>query len=93
MAQVLVDEKNLEDIADSIRSKTDSEETYNPSEMAIEIGNIFLIYNFIFNIFNLLATANLVNIKSFIGIINIIGISNLLNITSLIEINIILLFF
>lgn len=40
MAQVLVDEKNLKDIADSIRSKTNSEETYNPSEMAIEIGNI-----------------------------------------------------
>lgn len=40
MAKVLVTESYLEDIADAIRAKLESEDTYSPSEMAGAIGQI-----------------------------------------------------
>lgn len=40
MAKVLVTESYLEDIADSIRAKNGSSDTYTPAEMAIAIADI-----------------------------------------------------
>lgn len=40
MAKVLVEETNLENIADSIRAKNGTQETYLPSEMSTAIDNI-----------------------------------------------------
>lgn len=40
MGKVLIDESNLQAIADSIRSKNGTQETYLPSEMSIAIDNI-----------------------------------------------------
>ena len=40
MANVLVNETSLEDIADAIRAKLSSSDTYKPSEMATAIGSI-----------------------------------------------------
>ena len=40
MAKVLVEETNLENIADSIRAKNGTQETYLPSEMSTAIDNL-----------------------------------------------------
>lgn len=40
MAKVLINESNLEDIADAIRAKNGSSDTYLPSQMATAISNI-----------------------------------------------------
>jgi len=42
MADVLVERTSLEDIATAIRTKTDSEDTYTPSEMSKAINNMKL---------------------------------------------------
>lgn len=40
MAQVLITESYLDDIADAIRDKNGSEDTYTPAQMATAIENI-----------------------------------------------------
>lgn len=40
MAKAIIDEQNLTDIADAIRAKNGSADTYTPSEMATAIGNL-----------------------------------------------------
>lgn len=40
MARVIINESNLEDIADAIRGKNGSSDTYLPSQMATAISNI-----------------------------------------------------
>ena len=40
MAKAIIDEQNLTDIADAIRAKNGSADTYTPSEMATAIGDL-----------------------------------------------------
>ena len=40
MTNVLIDETNLENIADSIRAKNGSSDTYTPAQMSTAIDNI-----------------------------------------------------